>query len=97
MSNPRRIHAEDISRRSALRRLVVTVGSGAILTTITTENGAAADQTKMAQKAVGYQFTPKGGFDCGNCVLFLPPGSCKVVAGKISPGAWCSLYTKQSA
>jgi hypothetical protein len=45
-----------------------------------------------------YQETPKDGADCAGCAYFVPgakphaPGECKVVAGPISPTAWCMLY-----
>ena len=49
-------------------------------------------QSRIAQKLVQYQETPKGPQECDNCLQFVVPGSCKVVEGKISPKGWCQLY-----
>ena len=53
---------------------------------------AARAQTKIAQKLVQYQEKPKGPQECDNCLHFVPPSSCKMVAGKINPKGWCQLY-----
>jgi hypothetical protein len=58
---------------------------------------AVAADTKLAQAVVGYQDSPQGAEACGNCAHFEAPASCKVVAGNISPGAWCKIYAKKSA
>ena len=45
-----------------------------------------------------YQETPNGKDSCATCVYFTPgadakaAGGCKVVAGPISPTAWCNLF-----
>ncbi len=96
MSDLSKIQSEELSRRSALRRLAFAAGGSAMLTTTMIGNRAVAAQTKMAQNAVGYQDSPQGAEDCGNCVQFEPPASCKVVAGSISPGGWCKIYAKKS-
>jgi len=53
----------------------------------------AAAQSKMTQKMVAYQDTPKGAQRCDKCSLFQPPNACKTVEGKISPQGWCSVFT----
>ena len=97
MTNVSEIQSAELSRRSALRKLALTAGGAAIFATNMTENRAAADQTKMAQKAVAYQDSPQGMQSCGNCMQFEPPASCKVVDGNISPGGWCKIYVKKPA
>ncbi|HKW95324.1 MAG TPA: hypothetical protein VJX92_25790 [Methylomirabilota bacterium] len=52
----------------------------------------AQGQQKIAQNLVHYQQKPKGAQECDNCLHFVPPDSCKVVAGKINPKGWCALY-----
>jgi len=53
----------------------------------------AAAQPKVAKATVQYQDTPKAGHQCSGCSNFVAPGSCKVVAGTISPHGWCSIWT----
>jgi hypothetical protein len=81
------------SRRDFL--FSVAVGSGALLGASLIGAPAAA-ATKMPQKAVKYQATPKGNQRCDNCVLWQPPGSCKLVEGPIAPSGWCVLYKAKS-
>lgn len=82
-----------VSRRDFL--FSVTVGSGALLgANLITAPAAAA--TKMPQKAVKYQATPKGKARCDNCALWQAPDSCKLVDGPIAPSGWCVLYKVKS-
>ena len=46
----------------------------------------------MSQLAAEYQGAPKGMFSCAVCTFFIPPRSCKVVSGDISPTGWCKLF-----
>jgi hypothetical protein len=52
----------------------------------------------VAKANAHYQDHPNGANRCGKCNYFLPgadfngPGSCKVVAGSISPTGWCTLF-----
>jgi hypothetical protein len=46
----------------------------------------------VSQLAAEYQGVPKGMFSCAVCTLFIPPRSCKVVSGDISPTGWCKLF-----
>jgi hypothetical protein len=52
----------------------------------------ASAQQKTPQKLVQYQEKPKGPQECDKCLHFLPPNSCKLVEGKISPKGWCALF-----
>jgi hypothetical protein len=49
-------------------------------------------QEKLSQREADYQDSPKDIRMCGTCSLFVPPKSCKVVAGEISPEGWCKLF-----
>lgn len=66
-----------------------------MLGTTVSANRVAAAQTKVAQKIVAYQDTPKGALRCDNCAQFEAPSSCKVVDGTISPSGWCKVYVKK--
>lgn len=97
MDNTLKIAADEFSRRSMLRTLAVTAGGAAMLGTAMGGTRVAEAQTKVAQKAVSYQDKPKGDQRCDNCTQFQPPSACKVVAGTIVPGGWCTIYVKKPA
>lgn len=63
---------------------------------VATLAAAPAAIAKMAQKAAGYQATPKGDQSCANCTLFKPPDSCTLVDGAVAAGGWCRFYSKKS-
>jgi len=79
--------AEGISRRQLMRWAPVGVALALAAPR------AALAQQKVAKAMVQYQDSPKGGHQCSGCSNFVPPGSCKVVTGKISPHGWCSIWT----
>ena len=58
---------------------------------------AAAAQSKLSQADSGYQNRPNGGRRCDLCTNWQAPGSCKVVAGPISPSGWCSLFAARKS
>ena len=97
MNDAPKIRSAELSRRSILRNLAYTVGGAAMLGTTVSGHRVAAAQTKMTQKAVGYQDTPKGKQRCDNCAQFEPPSSCKIVQGNIAPAGWCKVYVKKPA
>jgi High potential iron-sulfur protein len=84
------------SRRSILRKAVLTTGTAMLGATLIADRTATA-QTKVAQSVVGYQDMPHDGQRCDNCLQFQPPDACKVVEGKISPSGWCKIYAKKPA
>ncbi len=88
-------HNLDLSRRKLLRAAAMISGGGALLS-LGLSAGPVAAQTKMAQKAVGYQDTPKGKAQCDNCAQWQAPASCKLVDGVISPKGWCRVYAPKS-
>jgi hypothetical protein len=98
MINATKIRSVVFSRRSILRNFALaTAGGAAILSTIVTGVRVAAAQTKVSQKSVGYQDTPKGTQQCDNCTNFVAPASCNVVEGNIAPAGWCTMYVKKPA
>jgi hypothetical protein len=60
--------------------------------------GTAGAQAKVKKSQVRYQTSPKGDERCGLCVHYISsnsgqgPGSCKIVAGSISPSGWCAEW-----
>jgi hypothetical protein len=64
--------------------------------------GTAGADAKSSQASFKYQKTPNNGHKCSQCALFIPGssasanGTCKVVAGSISPNGWCTAWTKKS-
>ena len=81
------------SRRSILRKVMLTAVTGSILG----ENWGAIAQTKAAKSVVAYQDTPHEGQSCATCLQFEPPSGCKVVEGTVSPAGWCKIYVKKPA
>lgn len=81
------------SRRDVLRgSLVVLAGN-----VVAASQAGAQTPTKIAQKVVQYQDTPKNNQKCSICVNYIDPDACKLVAGKINPDGWCILFGPKSA
>ena len=97
MQDQPKFRSARLSRRALLRNVTSAAGGAALLGSAAIVNRAEAADTKVAQKAVAYQDTPKGPQRCDSCTYFEPPSSCKVVAGTISPSGWCQLYAKKPA
>jgi len=76
------------------RRTILIGAAGAVPLIALGATGAQA--AKMAQSAVHYQDSPKGGKQCSNCNLFIAPNACKSVDGTISPNGWCALWVKKA-
>jgi hypothetical protein len=77
-----------ISRRSLLEG-AVCVGGAALLHAAAAIRLAEAQAGKISQKVVKYQHTSIGEDMCSGCELFVPPHSCRIVDGTISPSGWC--------
>jgi hypothetical protein len=58
---------------------------------------SAEAELKISASAVGYQDHPNGDKQCGKCVQFLPPSSCKIVDGIISPDGYCRLFSPRES
>lgn len=85
-----------LSRRRALERMAaIAAGAGAGWSVLVAPARAAGTVPKSA---VAYQDKPKGDQECSNCIQFVPGatpeanGTCKVVAGDVSPHGWCMVY-----
>ena len=87
-----RPNVEVLSRRGLFRAAAV-----AILSALALAGSAGEALAKMAQKAAGYQDTPKDAQKCSNCGLFKGPDSCTLVDGSISPDGWCRFYSKKAS
>jgi hypothetical protein len=60
--------------------------------------GSAEAALKVSASAAGYQDHPNGDQQCSKCAHFLPPSTCKMVDGAISPNGYCRLFSsRQSA
>ncbi len=76
-----------ISRRSVMQALsLAVIATSAMLTS------RSAFAAKMSQAAAAYRNSPKGSQNCANCKLFVPPSSCTLVEGPISPKGWCKFW-----
>jgi hypothetical protein len=75
------------SRRRVVRAALTGVAAG-----LTLGAAKATAPEKMSLKDVEYQDSPKDIRMCATCTLFLPPKSCKVVEGDVSPKGWCKLF-----
>jgi anaerobic selenocysteine-containing dehydrogenase len=93
MAEKSSVGSRSVSRRDFL--FVAAAGGGAVLGASLVAAPAAA-ATKMPQKAVNYQPTPKGNMRCDNCSLWQGPASCKLVDGSIAASGWCVLYKAKS-
>jgi hypothetical protein len=82
-----------LSRRSMLKSFVVV--SGAACAGLLSNRQAAA-QGKASKEAMKYQDHPDGDKKCSECMQFVPPGSCKVVEGTISPNGYCIAFVKKT-
>ena len=77
------------------RRMALTTGMTVLAGGLTTSAAFAQDPDagKMAKSIVAYRWH-HGPHDnhCGICANFLPPESCKLVAGKIDPNGYCTAF-----
>ena len=92
----------DHRNRHFSRRMVLK--SAALLAAAATAGGttAALAQGKASKASMQYRDSPNGKQECSDCAQFIPgktpkaKGTCKVVAGDISPTGWCIAYTPKS-
>jgi hypothetical protein len=84
--------SDDAARFSRRTLLQAAAGAAAILGTA----GSAAAQIKVSRASVAYQDQPDGSKRCGICAHFVPPGTCRIVQGPISPQGYCTLFTSAS-
>ncbi len=87
------------SQTLSRRVLLTTVAAAASSLIVATR----ADAGAIPQKAVKYQTSPNDGKHCSGCKLFIPGasadanGTCKSVAGDITPNGWCVLFAPKDA
>ena len=79
-----------ISRRAALKKGAAVLAGGLTTTAALAQD---PDAGKMAKSVVAYRYH-HGPHDnhCAICANFLPPESCKLVAGKIDPNGYCTAF-----
>jgi hypothetical protein len=82
-----------ISRRVVLKRAALLAGT--VVTASVLPGKSALAQQKVSKEAMKYQDRPNGDKQCSNCMQFIPPGSCKVVEGTISPNGYCLAWVKK--
>ena len=82
-----------LKRRSVLKSAILL--AGAALTSAVPGRQSRAQQ-KASKEAMKYQDKPSGDMRCSNCQQFVPPSTCKVVEGSISPDGYCIAWVKKS-
>ena len=86
-------HQPKLSRRVVLKRAALLAGT--VVTASVLPAKSALAQQKVSKEAMKYQEKPNGDKQCSNCLQFIPPGSCKVVEGTISPNGYCLAWVKK--
>ena len=87
-----------VTRKEALTNLLVLPALAGALAAGMTTSARADSRTDLK-----YQATPKNGQKCSACSLFVPAktatddGTCKVIAGAISPNGWCTAFSQRPA
>jgi hypothetical protein len=79
-----------ISRRNIIGKLVAvstTIGAFAKL------RARAQAAPTIDQKTANYVPHPVFGNECSWCIHFVPPDSCEIVKGTISPHGHCKFYS----
>jgi hypothetical protein len=85
----------DTTKRNTRRTLLLSAAGLAGLAVLPRRSEAQGTATKASMQ---YQDQPKGKQDCAGCIQFVPGktptamGTCKVVAGDISPHGWCIAF-----
>ncbi len=82
------------SRRAVLRTAAMLTGT--LLTSTMVPDKAAHAQQKASKAVMKYQDQPNGDKQCGNCLHFVPPSSCKIVEGTVSSQGYCIAWTKKA-
>lgn len=79
------------------RRHLCKIAAGLFAGAAVTASAAKADDLQT-KDSVSYQTTPSDGMQCSKCKNFIPGaaganGTCKVVAGDISPSGYCLAFS----
>jgi hypothetical protein len=81
-------------RRSVLSGAVLLATAALAVRMIPTKEALA--QAKASKEAMQYQDKPNADKRCSNCRSFLPPNTCTVVEGPVSPDGYCLAWTKKA-
>jgi High potential iron-sulfur protein len=86
-----------VNRPDKSRRTIIQAVAGGVSASLLSRIAPAeAEEIQVGEKQslaqAQYQDTPNGIYSCGNCSLFEPPKSCKVVAGDVSEDGWCKAF-----
>jgi hypothetical protein len=87
---------DQLSRRLLLLRAGLMTVTSVILAGLIGKSARA--DALQTQESVSYQATPSDGQHCGICKNFIPgaagspTGTCKVVAGAVSPDGYCLAF-----
>jgi hypothetical protein len=82
-----------LSRSEMIEKLIaapIAIGAFAAL------RAQAEAAATIEKKTAGYVTHPVGGKQCSKCIQFLPPGSCKLVKGSISPNGYCKFFSPKA-
>lgn len=89
------------SRRALLKGSAALLGAIAATPLLRVPTAEAAG--KASKASLQYQDKPNGDKECSKCLNFIPGksptanGSCKVVAGVISPHGYCLAFAPKTA
>ncbi|MDA8384369.1 MAG: twin-arginine translocation signal domain-containing protein [Betaproteobacteria bacterium] len=92
-------NGKKMSRRSILKGAAALAGLSVVPGLIASRTAEAA---KVPKAAMQYRDHPNGANHCSKCIQFIPGGSpaangtCKVVAGSISPNGWCVAFSPKA-
>jgi hypothetical protein len=84
---------DTVSRAEMLGKLAAAPIAIGAFAALTAQAEAAAT---IDQKTAGYVTHPNGSKQCSGCVQFLPPSSCKLVKGTISPHGYCKFFSAKA-
>jgi hypothetical protein len=83
-----------VSRRSALRTGLAMAACGVAAAAARAQD--ADEPPKLSKERVHYQYSPNPqGSHCSICANFIAPSSCHIVAGVISGGGYCLVYSPE--
>ncbi|MFL5255808.1 MAG: hypothetical protein ACJ8AI_23500 [Rhodopila sp.] len=75
------------SRRRAIRGITWLTS-----TILAATAGPVLAREELSKTEAKYQDHPNGQQRCAICLRFRPPGTCRIVAGSISPTGWCQFF-----
>jgi hypothetical protein len=91
------IFDNSMTRKEALRGLIILPALAGLASAGVADAAATGSKTQFK-----YQSTPNNGKKCSQCTFFIKGssstanGTCKIVAGSISPNGWCTAFSAKS-